>query len=123
MLAVARVPAARVLLRIIEDFEADRCETCGRPLGDAGPVIRAATAVLDRAGLHPSMTVHVSRGIQETGFEGLSSRELVEELEKLIVQVKQADAWEHSQRALRAVPSVIDGEQVDAPLADDEGEL
>jgi len=62
MLALARLPAARALLRVIEDWEADACDACGRPCGDPGPVIRAATAVLDRTGFHPAMTVQVDHG-------------------------------------------------------------
>lgn len=67
MLAIARVPAARVLLQIIEDWTADRCETCGRPHGDPGPVIRAATAVLDRTGLGPNATVTLERAQEPEG--------------------------------------------------------
>lgn len=61
MLAIARVPAARALLQVIEDWSADTCDVCGRPHGDPSPVIRAATAVLDRTGFHPSMALEVSR--------------------------------------------------------------
>ena len=68
-LAIARVPAARVLQMIIEDWMADYCETCGRPQGNPGPVIRAATAVLDRAGLHPSMSLDVARAPDVPEFE------------------------------------------------------
>lgn len=59
VLAVARVPAAGVLLRIIHDWQGSACPACGRPSADPGPVIRAAIAVLDRTGLHPSLAVRV----------------------------------------------------------------
>lgn len=123
MLAVARVPAARVLLRLIEDWEADRCQTCGRPSGDPGPIIRAATVVLDRAGLHPSMSVHVTRE-PENSFAGLSEDELIAQLEEML---KSARESRDAKRALLLGPSTqqevivveaeceIEGDTVSAP--------
>lgn len=91
MLAVARVPAARVLLQIIEDWEADRCGVCGRPSGDAGPVIRAAMAVLDRAGMHPSMSVQVSRepDTHTEALHNMSIAELIVDTEATLERLRE----------------------------------
>lgn len=101
MLAVARVPAARVLLRLIEDWEADRCETCGRPSGDPGPIIRAATVVLDRAGLHPSMSVQVTRE-RDNSFADLSDDDLIAQLEEMLQSARES---RDAKRALLLGPS------------------
>lgn len=89
MLAVARVPAARVLLQIIEDWTAEQCPTCGRSRGDPGPVIRAATAVLDRTGLGPNVSVSVERGPESAPWTKYFTDEQRREIAKWIAEAKQ----------------------------------
>jgi hypothetical protein len=59
-LAFGRDLAAEFLYNLIEQAMQDRCEVCGRGGGDPAPVIRAATVVLDRAGLPPVARVQHS---------------------------------------------------------------
>jgi hypothetical protein len=59
-LAFGRDLAAEFLYNLIEQAMQDRCEVCGRGGGDPAPIIRAATVVLDRAGLPPVARVQHS---------------------------------------------------------------
>jgi hypothetical protein len=61
----ARMPAIEAMNDIILTFLSARCELCGNPTGDAHAVIKACTAVLDRTGLHPSLTVKHTHGDSE----------------------------------------------------------
>jgi hypothetical protein len=64
-LAAAALPAAAVLFDILDQWRRTKCPVCGMPTGDPSPVIRAATAVLDRTGLGPSASLSVSSPGQE----------------------------------------------------------
>jgi hypothetical protein len=66
--------AAEYLYNLIEQAMQDRCEVCGRGGGDPAPVIRAATVVLDRSGLNPSITM---KHVREPAVEESSPIEWV----------------------------------------------
>jgi hypothetical protein len=51
------MPATEALFDIIDAYMRVRCEVCGQPSGDPGPVIRAAQIVLDRTGFGPSASL------------------------------------------------------------------
>src|SRR5437763_10144286 len=50
-------PVIDVFEEIVEQWHGTRCETCGRPTGDPGPIIRIGQLALDRSGLGPSATL------------------------------------------------------------------
>jgi hypothetical protein len=80
-LAFGRDLAAEFLYNLIEQAMQDRCEVCGRGGGDPSPVIRAATVVLDRAGLPPVARVQHSlnpAGYVNEELAGLSNAQLAE---------------------------------------------
>lgn len=106
MLAIARLPAARVLARIIDDYEADKCAACGRPTGDVTPVIRAAFGVLDRTGLHPSMGVQLGRA-EDHALADLSEDELIGQLEEMLESARAAREAKRAQQ-----PDPIDAEVI-----------
>lgn len=91
-LAAAALPAARVLLQIIDDHEQTACDKCGRPTGDPGPVIRAAQIVLDRTGFHPSMTVNFKRPTEDRSWMRHLDTEELEQLSRLIAEAKARQA-------------------------------
>jgi hypothetical protein len=65
-LAVARMPAIEALHQILHDWDAAKCQVCGRPnFENAHPVIRAAIAILDRAGFGPKATLEVTKPEQD----------------------------------------------------------
>ena len=60
-LAAFRLPAVRVPIQVILDWEADACDVCGRAKGDPRPVLAAAKMILDRTGLPGATALQVSR--------------------------------------------------------------
>ena len=50
-------PVLGAFEEIVATWRGTRCDTCGRPTGDPGPVIQVGRLVLDRAGFHPTLTV------------------------------------------------------------------
>jgi hypothetical protein len=54
-------PILGVFEEIVTTWRDTRCEACGKPTGDPGPVIAVGRLVLDRAGFHPSVQVEVAR--------------------------------------------------------------
>lgn len=62
-LAVARMPAIKVLLDIVDQWEEETCSTCGYPRHDADHrrvYLSAAKMILDRTGMGPRATLDVN---------------------------------------------------------------
>jgi len=58
-------PIIEVFEEIVETWHGTRCETCGRPTGDPGPIIRIGQLALDRSGLGPSATLSLEQASHE----------------------------------------------------------
>src|SRR5690606_6561634 len=86
-MAAAALPAAEFLLDLIERWRANVCETCGLPKGDPNPVIKAATAVLDRTGFGSSAKLNVHHSLEEP-FDGDAVAAWMPDH-----QLEQIDAW------------------------------
>ena len=136
MLAIARLPAARALLQVIEDWNATKCETCGHPTGDAKYVINAAKAVLDRSGLPVSVRLEQEHRFVSKGApwaDWLLPGQL-EQISEWMLDAKQRMSEGNRVPQLDAhvderpisdwlKPMVIEGETIDAPREDAEPEL
>lgn len=77
-------PALDVLHRATRSAPA--CEHCGRSDADRDPTaVRAAVAILDRTGFHPTMSVEVA---PPNPYAECSEDELIEKLETLLAAAK-----------------------------------
>lgn len=88
-------PAISRLLTYIES-PPGLCAVCGRS-DDTGAIVRAAQVVLDRAGLHPSLTVEVQPAASP--LEHLTTDELVARLEAMLEHARQVRDKERELRA------------------------
>ena len=75
-------PVLGVFESIVETWHSTRCEKCGKPTGDPMPVIRVGQLVLDRAGFHPSLTIHAAPPAVET--HSMTDDELLDKLNATI---------------------------------------
>lgn len=89
-------PAISRLLTYI-DSPPGLCGVCGRS-DDTGAIVRAAQVVLDRAGLHPSLTVEVQPAAVNP-LEGLTTDELIHRLEDMLRMARDVGEKERTLRA------------------------
>lgn len=121
-LARAALPAAEVMFDIINDWKKTKCELCGMPSGDPGPVIRAAQIVLDRTGFAATARVELVKA--ENPYRDVSDDQAIEEMQTLLAEMianrdenRKLDA-ERDHLALTA--SAIDADVYVVPEPDDD---
>ena len=101
-------PAITRLLRIIET-PPGLCASCGR-FDDTSAVVSAIRTLLDRAGLHPSLSVEVQPAANP--YEHLSLDELIERHEATLEKMRQL----RNEERARQLPSP------DNSIDDDDGD-
>jgi len=104
-------PALGVLHEVVDAYLAVRCETCGKPTGDPSHAIKAALAVLDRTGYHPSVKVEVEPPPKE------DTEPTAEKLRKLLVVARRLlgpEQFWSVVMAMQAADNAIDVEASDA---------
>ena len=125
-LAAAAFPAAAVLYDIVDAWRRETCPTCGFPTGDAAPVIRAAVAVLDRTGFHPSATIEVkttkTRDNSDEDVHYLTPSEMERMESALLLCVELREQAKQRRLAGVALP-VLDVVAEDGVLIPDEGPI
>lgn len=84
----ARLPAARFLFDLIENYSRATCPACHMPTGDPNPVIRAAIAVLDRTGHGPSAHLTMTHEAPSE-VEGLSDDQALDHLQEKLHRVQK----------------------------------
>jgi hypothetical protein len=112
MLAIARLPAARVPLQIIDDYFADACDACGRPESDALLALNAAKEVLNRTGLRAGIDVHNAGATPAAWTRRLTREEAVQAIISAAKQRMEAGApqdWLLPPKAL--LPSATSNEE------------
>ena len=62
-----------------------KCVGCGKPTGDPTGVIRVGQLVLDRAGLHPSLTLE--HGSPDTSAPDMTVDEMIEQAEIMLAKL------------------------------------
>jgi hypothetical protein len=102
ILAGAALPASNALLEILDQWLGERCEHCGHPTGEPGPVIKAAQIVLDRTGFHPTLTLQSGGRAVDPEMERIASYLTTEQL----IQVHE---WiEDARRRIEQSVPIID---------------
>lgn len=74
-------PVLTVFEEIVESWRNTRCDKCGQPTADPGPVIRVGQLVLDRSGFGPSAHLTVSApsasaSVEDEAVEWMTTAEL-----------------------------------------------
>jgi hypothetical protein len=105
---------------VYQQWQSETCPTCGYPKGDPMPVIRAITAVLDRAGFGPSAKLDV-RATAEVDTSRTPD-EAVEwipdtELQRIVAQYRAA-LREARERMTRGEPRPVSTLRLVEPPAD-----
>lgn len=106
-------PILTTFEEIVEGWHRTRCATCGLPTGDPAPVIRVGALVLDRAGLHPTLTVQ-SVPIVEDRYAHLNDEQLLIKLDETIARLTA-----HRDRILHNRASMYHGGAIDGDVIDE----
>jgi hypothetical protein len=114
-------PVLGAFEEILAIWRGTRCETCGNPTGDPGPVIQVGRLVLDRAGFHPTLTVEQVAAPNQ--YADYSEDQLIARLEAMLADAiaRRDHHRAHSLPAGVIEAAIDEGFEVpeeDGPVAD-----